>query len=175
MTLFFRMLVRVLQLIMAVILFAMMVVTVADVTGRYLFARPIPGGFEVVQYMMAFVIFASLPLTTVSDSHLSVSIVSKALSGASRRVHSVFVLLVSAIAVFVLAWRITEQAGIQVRLQQVSGFLRIPLSWIGYGIAVFAWLTFAIIVVMLGGAILGRRIVMAEAAATAEGQIGAID
>ena len=35
--------------VVALGLFAMMVLTVVDVTGRYLFSRPVPGSFEVIR------------------------------------------------------------------------------------------------------------------------------
>ncbi|MGE3246161.1 MAG: TRAP transporter small permease, partial [Beijerinckiaceae bacterium] len=78
-----------LKLIMAIVMFAMMVVTTVDVIGRYLFNAPIPGGFEIVQYLMAFIVFAALPLTTASNSHLSVSLLSGKLGPGGLRVHRV--------------------------------------------------------------------------------------
>ena len=49
-----------LKIIMAVFLFVMMVLTAADVIGRYVFNAPISGAFEIVQYLMALVVFLFL-------------------------------------------------------------------------------------------------------------------
>ena len=66
---------------MAVFLFAMMTITAVDVLGRYVFNTPVPGGFEIVQYLMAVVVFASLPLTTAAERHLTVSLLENRFSG----------------------------------------------------------------------------------------------
>ena len=55
--------------------------TFADVFARYLFARPIRGSVEIIQYAMALVIFTALPLVTRHRGHVTVSLVDKLLSG----------------------------------------------------------------------------------------------
>ncbi len=67
-------LVRWLGPIAAVFLFAMMIVTVIDVVGRYLFARPLPGAFELTEIMMAVLIFSALPLISARDGHIAVGL-----------------------------------------------------------------------------------------------------
>ena len=64
---------RVLALIMAVVLFSMMTLVTVDVFGRAI-DTPIKGGFEIVQFMLAILIFLSLPLITWDSGHVTVSI-----------------------------------------------------------------------------------------------------
>ncbi len=144
-----------LKVIMAIFLFVMMALTAADVIGRYVLNAPISGAFEVVQYLMAIVVFAALPVTTAVDGHLSVSLIPATLAGPMGRAHRIFIRLVSAIALLMIAWRMASQAQILAGSQQVSGYLEFPLAPIAAVMAAFASLAFLIIVVRLIGAILG--------------------
>jgi TRAP-type C4-dicarboxylate transport system permease small subunit len=146
-----------LKTIMAIFLFVMMVLTSADVIGRYVLNAPISGAFEIVQYLMAVVVFAALPVTTASDGHQSVSLIPQTMRGSIGRAHRVFIRLVSAIALFVIAWRMAAQAQILDGSQQVSGYLQLPLAPIAAVMAAFAALAFLIIVGKLIAAILGRE------------------
>jgi TRAP-type C4-dicarboxylate transport system permease small subunit len=146
-----------LKIIMATLLFAMMTITTIDVVGRYLLNAPVPGGFEIVQYLMAVVVFASLPLTTAADKHLSVSLVGDQLLGRTRGIHRVFVLTLSSVALVVIAWRMTEQALILARSQQISGFLQLPLAPIALVMSALAGLAAVVVLVKLVGAVLGRE------------------
>jgi TRAP-type C4-dicarboxylate transport system permease small subunit len=146
-----------LKVIMAALLFAMMTITTVDVVGRYLLNAPVPGGFEIVQYLMAVVVFASLPLTTAADSHLSVSLIGGHVRGRIKYIHRIFVLMVSCVALVVIAWRMGDQAWILASSQQISGFLELPLAPIAWVMSVLATLAALIGLVKLAAAILGRE------------------
>ena len=153
-----RLLDRALKAIMAILMFAMMAIMTVDVVGRYLLNAPVPGGFEIVQYLMAIVVFAALPLTTAADKHLSVSLIANQLQGATKYVHRIFVLAVSAVAVVMIAWRMGEQAAILARSQQVSGFLQWPLAPIAWTMTALASLAALIVLVKLATALIGREV-----------------
>ena len=59
--------------ISAFVMFVMMALTFIDVLGRYIFAAPLPGAFEMIQFLMPFLIFAVLPILTKEDSHITVT------------------------------------------------------------------------------------------------------
>jgi TRAP-type C4-dicarboxylate transport system permease small subunit len=145
-----------LKSIMAIFLFAMMVITSVDVAGRYLFNAPLSGGYEIVQYLMALVVFAALPVTTAADSHLSVTLIPPNLSGRIGRAHRIVVGLVSMLALMLIAWRMAEQAQILSRSQQISGYLQLPLAPIAWVMAAFAALAVVIIAVKFAATVLGR-------------------
>ncbi len=152
-----RLLDQALRVIMAIFLFAMMMITSADVVGRYAFTSPIPGGFEIVQYLMALVVFASLPLTTAVDGHLSVALLPPRKTGHFGYVHRVFIRLVSALALALIAWRMGEQALSLDRAQQISGYLQLPLAPIAWAMTGLAAVAFVLILGKLLTAILGRE------------------
>jgi TRAP-type C4-dicarboxylate transport system permease small subunit len=62
----------------------MMAFTFADVVLRYLFARPVRGGLEVVELLMVAMIFSALPLVSRRDEHVTIDTVEQHLSDAVR-------------------------------------------------------------------------------------------
>ena len=58
----------------AVVLFCLMMLTCVDVVGRYFFSKPVPGGFEITEMLLAALIFAGLPLVTLRDDHVTVDL-----------------------------------------------------------------------------------------------------
>jgi len=57
-----------------VLLFGLMVVTIIDVAGRYVFNAPLPGGSEIVQLIMAAIIYSALPSVNRQEGHISVDL-----------------------------------------------------------------------------------------------------
>ncbi len=78
---------RLLLIVAATILMAMMLLTAADVVLRYIFNRPISGGFELVEYMMAVLIPFSIVYCADQRSHVAVDLI---LGRFSQRVQTVF-------------------------------------------------------------------------------------
>ena len=145
-----------LKVIMAIFLFVMMALTAADVVCRYFFNAPISGAFEIVQYLMAIVVFTGLPVTTASDGHLAVSLIPRTMGGRIGRLHRIFVRLLSSVALLLIAWRMTVQAQILDGSQAISGYLQLPLAPIAAVMAFFAFLAFLIIAAKLAGTMLGE-------------------
>jgi TRAP-type C4-dicarboxylate transport system permease small subunit len=75
---------RVLVTTAAVSLFALMAFTFADVVLRYLFARPVRGGLEVVELLMVAMIFSGLPLVSRRDEHVTIDTVESHFPGAVK-------------------------------------------------------------------------------------------
>lgn len=60
----------------ASLLFLLMIVTCVDVLGRYFFNRPVYGGFELTEVVLAIMIFSALPLVTSANEHVTVDLMS---------------------------------------------------------------------------------------------------
>ena len=58
----------------ALSLFFMMCLTIADVTGRYLFNKPILGAFELTEFMVLVLIFSFLAYAQSHKSHINVDL-----------------------------------------------------------------------------------------------------
>jgi len=92
------------------ILLAMMCLTFVDVVARYVFNRPIRGGFEVTELMLLVLIFAGLPLVSHADEHVTMDFIDRLLRGRARLwLHRGVHLLVAAL-MFFMSWQVTIKA-----------------------------------------------------------------
>jgi TRAP-type C4-dicarboxylate transport system permease small subunit len=65
---------RVLGMVSSAALLVMMLLTFADVIGRYGLHRSIFGTAEIVEYLMVITIFAGLAFTTATNDHITVTL-----------------------------------------------------------------------------------------------------
>ena len=98
----------------AIALLIMMALTVADVVGRYVIGRPLPGAIELVQYAMVLVVFTGLPVVTHRRKHISLGMLDRWLGNSARVWHQRLVDLSSAIVLAVIAWILFNAAGVPV-------------------------------------------------------------
>jgi TRAP-type C4-dicarboxylate transport system permease small subunit len=92
------------------VLLAMMLLTVVDVVGRYVFRRPVRGAFEVTELMLVVLIFAGLPLVSFTDEHAVMDFIDRVLGPRARRRLQRGVQAVSAAFMFLLAWLVWRKA-----------------------------------------------------------------
>jgi TRAP-type transport system small permease protein len=67
-------LMRIAEIVTAALLFIMMMLTFADVVGRYVFTAPIFGAAEMIQFLLAMMIFGGLCLVNARDEHITVEL-----------------------------------------------------------------------------------------------------
>lgn len=84
--------------------------TFADVFARYLFAAPIRGSVEIIEYAMAMAIFTALPLVTWRREHICVSLVDGVLKETGRRIKNVLCDVISLLALGLMTWRLVVLA-----------------------------------------------------------------
>ncbi len=117
---------RTLGAVTVITLFAMMWLTFADVWGRYLFRAPVPGAYEITEFMMGVLIFSGLPILCVQEGHVTIDVLDPLFPRGWRRPHRAIVNLISGGALGVLAWRMFVQAGELTRNNEVTMTLKIP-------------------------------------------------
>lgn len=61
---------RILGVVAALALFAMMALTAADVIARKAFSSSVPGGVEITELLMLAVIFVAMPLASLKGEHI---------------------------------------------------------------------------------------------------------
>ena len=88
--------VKVLTALASLFMFILMALTFVDVTGRYAFNSPVPGGVEFIEFTLGFLIFSALPLVTVKRAHITVELFDGFMSNQFKRVREIFVLIGSA-------------------------------------------------------------------------------
>lgn len=74
MTKVFHIISKVLLAVSAAVLTLMMLLTAVDVVMRYIFRLPIPGAFELTEYMMAFIIPFAVAYCGEQNGHVSVEL-----------------------------------------------------------------------------------------------------
>jgi TRAP-type C4-dicarboxylate transport system permease small subunit len=136
-----RFLTLTLSAIAAVLLFSMMALTFADVLGRYVFIAPIPGAFEVIEFMLALLIFAGLPLVTFDNAHITVSILDGLFGPRALWIKQFVILLASAVAVGFIAERMWAQATDMVEAETITGFLEMEIAPIIYAMSLLSAVT----------------------------------
>jgi len=128
----------------AATLTAMMMITVADVVLRYLFAAPIRGAFELTELGLLVLIFAGLPLVSRADEHVTMDFIDRVLP---RRARKFFVRVVHGLTagvMLVLAWLMWLKAGKIAEYADTSQSLGIPLAPFVYFMAIMIATTGAI-------------------------------
>ena len=111
-------------------LFGMMLLTTADVTGRYFFNSPILGAVELTQLMLAALVFLSLPVVCWRQEHISVDLLDAVFPAKLVWVREVLVNLLVTAALWVMARRVWALAERAFEWGDVTEFLRIPRGYL---------------------------------------------
>lgn len=112
----------------AAALLAMMLLTVADVVGRYCFGSPVPGAFELTELLMAVLIFGALPIVSAQGRHIAITLIEDRLPARVRRALVRTVETIAALVLAVMAWRLGVLAADFASYGEVTSYLRIGLS-----------------------------------------------
>ncbi|MBV1708211.1 MAG: TRAP transporter small permease [Hyphomicrobiales bacterium] len=88
----------------------MMLVTVTNVVLRYLFASPISGNDEIIQYLLAILIFAAFPIVTVNRRHFAVSLFAGRARGRALFYSHMLEFAVSLLGCAIMTWKLATEA-----------------------------------------------------------------
>ncbi len=119
----------------ALLLFALMGVTVVDVVGRYLLGRPLFGASEMTELLLAAIVFAGLPAVCLDDGHVTVDLATSRLSAHGRRLQLLVARLITAGALGLIGWRLAIQGARVASYGEVSVYLRLPVAPVAYAVA----------------------------------------
>lgn len=122
---------------------AMMLLTAADVIGRHVLGRPVPGAIELVQYAMVIVVFAGLPVVTREGQHISLSLLEGRLGASGRRLQRIVLGLVCAVVLAVQGWIVFKTAEVMRAQGDVIGYLNLPVHPAAYLMAALSFVTAA--------------------------------
>jgi len=142
--------------LVATALFLMMLITFLDVLGRYLINRPFTGSAELVQYLMVAFIFLALPVVTLRNEHISISLVESALGPAARKLQRIFISVFSAVVFGVLAARLWSHAVMLANNRDVIGYLNLPVAPAAFLASVFCAITVLVLAAMIALECMGR-------------------
>lgn len=147
---FDRFLIPVLSQVAGAVLFALMALTCADVIARYILNKPIAGGFEITECLLAALIFAGLPLVTLRNEHVTVDLFDAMTPDWLFHVQHVAACLVGATCTGFLGWRLWLRAAHMNAAGETTASLKFSLGPLVYGMSVLTLLTaVAMLVLML--------------------------
>ncbi len=130
-----------LELIAALTLFSLMILTCADVFGRYFLGDAVDGTTELTELGLAILIFAEMPVITWRGGHVVVDILDRMLGNTLIKVLGLLSALLISSSLYFLADRIFFLAQRSFRRGEVTEFLHLPVGIIIEYIALMSWIT----------------------------------
>ena len=127
--------------IAVIALLAMMTLVFADVIGRYLFAAPIVGAYQLGSTFMVILLFAGLPVVTSQESHLTVGFTDNMFPRRGRYIQRSAINILSGLIMATVCWRLWEQGGYFTIYPEVLEIVDIPLAVFCYFMSVMTGLT----------------------------------
>lgn len=113
-------------------------VTFVDVTGRYIFASPVRGGVEIIEFLLGLLIFSAMPLVTVKNAHITVELFDGFMSDGFKRVRGIIVMLASAGVIAFITERMWATAMEMAEFDEISLHLQVetaPLLFVISGLS----------------------------------------
>ena len=135
---------RLCSVLAAAALFAIMLLTLFDVSGRKLIDTSVPGSLELTELLMVLVIFAGLPLVSLQGEHVVFDSLDALIAKPLRRVQQAAVNLLCAAALGGIAGLVWVKAGQMAEYGDVTAQLRLPLGPFVYLMSLLCGLTAAV-------------------------------
>jgi TRAP-type C4-dicarboxylate transport system permease small subunit len=146
---FDRAVVPALGLLAAALMFCLMLLTCVDVVGRYFFNKPVTGGFELTEMLLASLIFAGLPLVTLRSEHVMVDLLDPVTPDWLFRIQHVLATLLGAACTGYLAWRLGLRAEELAARGETTSQLGFRIAWLAWAMSLLMALTAAALVVVV--------------------------
>ena len=114
------------------VLFVMMMITAVDVAGRYLFSKPLAGGFELTEMMLAALIYCGLPLVSWRREHIVIDTFDRYFSPRLKRALDVVAEVICAATLSGVGYLIFRRAARVAEYGDTTNVLKLPLAPIVY-------------------------------------------
>lgn len=131
----------------AATLFALMVMTFADVILRSAFNAPLAAGTELTKIFMAIIVFTALPLVTWRGEGIVVDLLDPLFSNAAARIRDVLVDLVCGVLMFWPAFRVWDFVWRAYNYGDTTEYLQIPQFYIVFLISISVFATAIVLVI----------------------------
>ncbi|MDP2917469.1 MAG: TRAP transporter large permease subunit [Dehalococcoidia bacterium] len=105
----------------------MMFLTFVDVVLRYFFNRPIAGGLEITEYLMAISVALTLAYCAFKKGHIRVTAGTALLPKRTQLIFDSVIMLIGVVFFSLMSWQSAVQAGVMYNSGSYSSVLRIPV------------------------------------------------
>ncbi|HEX2543029.1 MAG TPA: TRAP transporter small permease [Caldimonas sp.] len=116
----------------ASVLFVLMMLTAVDVIGRYVFNKPLGGGFELTEMMLAALIFCGLPLVSKRRAHIVIDTFDSLMSKPVKRGLDVIADVVCFLTLSGIGYLIFRRAARVAEYGDTTNVLKLPLAPVAY-------------------------------------------
>jgi len=130
-----------LEVVAALTLFVLMILTCTDVLGRYLFDNSLDAASELTEVCIAIIVFAEMPIITWRGGHVVVDIIDSFFSKTIIKVLALLSIFIMASSLYYVAHRIFFMGARSLRRGEESEYLAIPMGYIVQYIAIMSWIT----------------------------------
>ena len=146
---FDRAVVPALGLLAAALMFCLMLLTCVDVVGRYFFNKPVTGGFEMTEMLLASLIFAGLPLVTLRSEHVMVDLLDPVTPDWLFRIQHLVATAIGVACTSYLAWRLGLRAEELAARGETTSQLGFSIAWLAWAMSLLMAFTAAALVVVM--------------------------
>jgi len=143
---FERRVLRPVEWFVAILIFAIMALTVVDVAGRYLFNAPVKGSIEAIELMLGLLVYMAIPLASARAEHIRIDLLDYLLGPRARRVQRLIGGAASAVVMAFITWRLYERGAQFAQFKDTSSHLGVPLAPVAWVMAAFAAITVLVMV-----------------------------
>jgi TRAP-type C4-dicarboxylate transport system permease small subunit len=137
------------SMLAALALFAIMWLTLLDVTGRKLLSGSLPGSLEVTELLMVVVIFAGLPLVSLRGEHVVFDSLDPLLPAWLRRAQQCLIDLLCALALGGVGWLMAVKGAQMLEYGDKTQQLGLTLGYFVFLMSVLIFVAAAVHVLLM--------------------------
>ena len=130
-----------LEIIAAITLLILMLLTCTDVLGRYLFDNSLDAATELTEICIAILVFAEMPIITWRGGHVVVDILDRFIGKKIIKILGLLSIFVMSSSLYYVAHRIFYIGGRSIKRGEESEYLAIHMGYIVQYIAIMSWVT----------------------------------
>jgi TRAP-type transport system small permease protein len=112
----------------SIALAVLMLLTVADVFGRYFLNRPAPGKFELTELFMVFIVFLALGLAQHHNEHISLDLAYNYFPPRLKKYTNVLIDVVNLTVMAAVTWQLYEYSGRMGEGNYTTAVLQLPIQ-----------------------------------------------
>ena len=124
----------------ALALFAIMILTLVDVSGRKALSASVPGSLELTELLLVVVIFSGLPLVALAGEHVVFDSFDAWLPAWLQRAQQAAIEVLCAVALGALAWLMWVKGSQMTEYGDTTAQLRLPVGVFVHLMSVLIWL-----------------------------------
>lgn len=133
--------------IASIALMVLMLITTADVAGRYFFNHPLTGVFDLTHFAVLIMVFFGLAYCGIKGGHVVIELFYDKLNRSVARVLDRIINLVGGLLFLIIAWRTVIQSIDIIEFKESSQLLLIPY-YPFYWLVAFGCFMFAMVMIL---------------------------